>query len=272
MEVIKLNIIPQGVPPICHASQYDNKRVYRALLFDNFIPFKLDGTETLTLEVRKPDDTIITADIPNTSDNYIDFNNSEQMTAVAGVNQCKIRIEKNDEDIGTLLFYMEVQKDVLSNGIPSESEIHDLQERIDKGLEDNELFNSKMDKNNPTGTGSLAVGYNASADGDNSVALGNKSFAFGNYSATIGYGVVAESNNQFVFGKWNKPDTDGEFVEIVGNGEIGARTSNARTLDWQGNETLAGDLVFNGNTSLTQTLAQINASLQALRQATGLNE
>lgn len=51
------------------------------------------------------------------------------------------------------------------------------------------------------------------------------------------------------------------YAEIVGNGEDNNNRSNARTLDWEGNETLAGSLTL-GSTTITE--AQLQALLALL--------
>lgn len=112
-----------------------------------------------------------------------------------------------------------------------------------------------------TGPSSVAIGTNTSAKngqavagGYNSKALGNTSLALGTHCITrlnaaesqaIGNNCIAGSANQMVFGQYNVEDTTGTYAEIVGNGSSG-NESNARTLDWQGNETIAGDFT-NGN-------------------------
>jgi len=59
---------------------------------------------------------------------------------------------------------------------------------------------------------------------------------------------VAQRNSQHVFGEYNVLDTSGtstsrgKYVEIVGKGTADNARSNARTLDWSGNEVLAGKL------------------------------
>lgn len=85
--------------------------------------------------------------------------------------------------------------------------------------------------------------------GENSVIENNASAASGNNSHAEGLGTIASGNNQHVSGKYNIEDTANKYVEIIGNGAENNR-SNARTLDWNGNETLAGNLTIQGN-SLT---------------------
>jgi len=114
----------------------------------------------------------------------------------------------------------------------------------------------------------LASGKASHAEGDNSKAQGDYSHsegsskALGNYShaegrSTVsedlgshseGYRTVAAGRSQHVFGECNvidRPATAGNkgvYIEIVGNGTSQNARSNARTLDWNGNEVLAGKL------------------------------
>lgn len=98
------------------------------------------------------------------------------------------------------------------------------------------------------GTGSHAEGMRTQAFGLASHAEGYVSVASGNYSHAQGCGTIATRKSQNVFGEFNIADPNtggfnqrGNYIEIVGNGSSTTR-SNARTLDWDGNETLAGIL------------------------------
>ena len=198
---------------------------------------------------------------------------------------------------------------------------------ITSGAVDTAL-SGKMDKANPTGTGSFSlnrasgstVGVNSVAEGNNCTASGNYSHAegtftvaskngshaegqqttaSGNYShaegrdttASGGYGshaegygstasgdtshaegslTIANHRSQHVFGEFNIEDTNvasasnrGDYVEIVGNGTSTNR-SNARTLDWSGNEVLAGNLTFNGSTSLSGEITRLDNKIDTL--------
>ena len=131
VESIGLNMIPKGIAPMCYTSQYDVGRSIRVNLFSGITPYVLDGTETVTLNVRKPDNTIVTAELTNTSASYVTFETTEQMCAVAGINKCTISVAESGNTIASLNFFMSVQADVLSSGDPSESVIHDLSSQVD---------------------------------------------------------------------------------------------------------------------------------------------
>jgi len=91
---------------------------------------------------------------------------------------------------------------------------------------------------------SFALGNNVSAQGRSSHAEGEISVASGDYSHAEGYYSLARGDYQHVAGKFNLEDTTS--AEIIGNGTSNIDRSNARTLDWNGNETLAGNLTIGG--------------------------
>lgn len=117
-----------------------------------------------------------------------------------------------------------------------------------------------------TGAMSHAEGAGALASGTAAHAEGFASEASGNYSHAEAQGVASGANShaegvataasdfQHAGGKFNIIDSSGTYAEIIGNGTNDNNRSNARTLDWSGNETIAGDLTFNGSTSLTAAL------------------
>lgn len=79
------------------------------------------------------------------------------------------------------------------------------------------------------------------AKGRRSLAAGENVVAYGANSAAFGEAASARSNNQVAIGKYNIEDSNGTYVEIVGNGTSLSNRSNARTLDWDGNEHIAGE-------------------------------
>lgn len=100
---------------------------------------------------------------------------------------------------------------------------------------------------------SIAVGLDHAVAGEYNAALGGTSADIrAYYSVTLGgQGLIARSSSQTVLGEFNRADRAqagqrGDYVEIVGNGTSNTARSNARTLDWSGNEWLAGQI--NANT------------------------
>lgn len=130
MESFNLNIIPGKAWPVCHASQYDIGRTIRINLFEGGTVYTLDGAETISLSVRKPDGNVVTASVTNTSDSYVEIETTEQMTAVHGSNVCELKIEEGGDVIGTMNFILEVEQDPLEGGIESQSEIDNLETQV----------------------------------------------------------------------------------------------------------------------------------------------
>lgn len=102
------------------------------------------------------------------------------------------------------------------------------------------------------GRGTIASGDDGShAEGYNTKAEGRCSHSEGRYT-------IANHRSQHVFGEFNIADPSsnvttarGNYVEIVGKGINEENRSNARTLDWNGNETLAGGLKINSTETIT---------------------
>lgn len=402
IEIIRLNLIPEGNPPVVHCKQYDNGRVFQIVLYNGKDPYILT-TETIELNIRKSDRHIVTADLPFVvGEHCVDVITTEQMCAVAGKNTAEIRIIRDGINIGTLNFFMQIERSPMENGLESDSEINNLarqvhdnvvQELADHGAKETGYDNTeseleatnvqdaidevnekieniptidaytkeetdnkfatkesletlsgvvdgkanatdvtnalanKLDKTNPSGSGSLklgqnttvtggnavgfgtltrangvntlamgerttasgnnavAGGYNSNASGTDAIAMGNNATASGNYSSAfgnyteasgvnslaIGQGTKATRRSQFVFGEYNIEDTQGnntqakgKFLEIVGNGNNNSSRSNARMLDWYGNETLWGDLIFNKTKSLTNEIQRLDNRINSL--------
>ena len=130
MERIRLDIVPKGIVPICHATQYDKGRVIRCELMDGLQGYTLSN-ETITVNVRKPDGHIVTADLEVVSgNNYVDVVTTEQMCAVAGENACVLKITKGSTEIGTIDFKMQVKADVTDGGIQSDDELNNLEHQV----------------------------------------------------------------------------------------------------------------------------------------------
>lgn len=107
-----------------------------------------------------------------------------------------------------------------------------------------------------------ALGYYNTASGGYSTAGGAGSVASGGVSTAIGYGAVANHLCQTAIGMYNVADAStanagnrGNYIEIVGNGTGENARSNARTLDWDGNETLAGSITLGKGTDDEVTLS-----------------
>ena len=95
-------------------------------------------------------------------------------------------------------------------------------------------------------------GYSNKALGQLSTVAGGRDNEAKAYSSfAVGEGVIAGGRHQFACGKYCVEDTNDSYAEVVGNGADDNNRSNARTLDWSGNEVLAGGLTINGELEST---------------------
>lgn len=135
------------------------------------------------------------------------------------------------------------------------------------------------------GYDTIASGADSHAEGAETIALGEDSHVSGSYNIadsydnwpewvantsynvgdkvkrTTGSGVnqqvygyickTANSDSTFTVSKWNSQYGKMNYAEIIGNGTASDARSNARVLDWDGNEHLMGDIYVGCNANST---------------------
>ena len=120
------------------------------------------------------------------------------------------------------------------------------------------VSHAEGDGTTASGQVSHAEGGETIASGDWSHAEGAGTEASGYYSHASGQNTIANHKAQYVFGAFNIEDPSnadnyeqGTYIEIVGNGNgddpQNVTRSNARTLDWSGNEWIAGNFFMDGS-------------------------
>lgn len=110
MEQIKLQYVPDGVHPVVHVSQNDVGRQFQLLLFDGNVAYSMPAGTTAQIDGIKPDGKGFSyTDAVSVSGNVVTVTTKLQMTIVAGIVTCEIRLVKNSTTIGTLNFQMQVE-------------------------------------------------------------------------------------------------------------------------------------------------------------------
>ena len=106
------------------------------------------------------------------------------------------------------------------------------------------------------GIATLASSYATHAEGDGTSAVGffshsegEDSYASGRSAHAQNIGTIAQRESQTAIGEYNIADTGGtdentrgDYAVIVGNGTANDARSNALTVDWAGNVTIAGTI------------------------------
>lgn len=103
-----LDLIPNGIAPQVHVSQYDKGQTWLINIFANGAPFNIPADASVTIQGTKPDSTGF--QYPCTySGNVVTAEEEQQMTIKAGKVPCEIVISKSGAIIASLNFYLIVE-------------------------------------------------------------------------------------------------------------------------------------------------------------------
>ena len=132
-ENVNVCITPKGDKPVLHFSQFDNERVFTVTVLadDGESAAVLTGLD-IEFRIRKTDSHVVTIAPESVADNVITFKTTEQMCACCGQNIASVVLMKDDMIISTLDILVEIQRDILSGGLTSESDIRNLTTQIEQ--------------------------------------------------------------------------------------------------------------------------------------------
>ena len=149
MQIVTIDLIPQKEKPIVKLSQYDNNRQVRFMLKENGEPYTLAGTETVEVNIRKPDRNIVVIAPTIGANAYVDVLFTEQSAACFGESFGEISIKSGETVIGTCNFIIEVEISPIYGGINSTTEINNLTTQVEdivtEVLSDNYYTKSQTD-------------------------------------------------------------------------------------------------------------------------------
>lgn len=109
MQQIVLDVIPHKVSPYCYVLQGSSSETIEINLIYGDEPYSLDGTEQISLEMRRSDGQILNYSLGSSSSSKIFFFTTIDMTPIIGLNVCNITIAKANTEISTLNFIMAVE-------------------------------------------------------------------------------------------------------------------------------------------------------------------
>lgn len=113
-QAFNLNIIPQGVNPIIHVSQYDKGQTWIFTLYEGDIPYNVPSGSSVTIQGTKPDHTGFQYDCSYSGSQVI-ATEMQQMTVLPGDVPTEIRITKDDDIIGSINFKIRVEPAALAD-------------------------------------------------------------------------------------------------------------------------------------------------------------
>ena len=132
-ENVTVCITPKGEKPVLHFSQFDNENVFTVTVLadDGESAAVLTGLD-IEFRIRKTDSHVVTIAPESVADNVITFKTTEQMCACCGQNIATVTLMKDDMVISTLDILVDIQRDILSGGLTSESDIRNLTTQIEQ--------------------------------------------------------------------------------------------------------------------------------------------
>lgn len=129
-QTFDLDMIPNGVAPIIHASQYDKGQTWIFSIFADGTPFSIPAGAAVTIQGTKPDHTGFQYACTY-SGNQVTATEMQQMTVLPGDIPTEIRITKDDDIIGSINFKIRVEPAALADDTEiSETDLPLLEEAI----------------------------------------------------------------------------------------------------------------------------------------------
>lgn len=132
-QTFNLDLIPQGVPPIIHVSQYDKGQTWFIKVFENGVPFEIPEGCGVTVQGTKPDNTVFQYACVYAG-SIISATLMQQMTAAVGDVITEIRITQNNsaQIVGSLNFITRVEEGGISDDtIVSETDISLIEQALE---------------------------------------------------------------------------------------------------------------------------------------------
>lgn len=134
-QTFNLDLIPQGVPPIIHVSQYDKGQTWEIHLHENGIVFPVPANTSAAIQGTKPDNTgfqfpaVITA-----GDNVVTFTLEQQMTVFSGDIDCELVLVNGDDQVATINFILSVEPTTLDDDtVISETQLPLIEQAAELG-------------------------------------------------------------------------------------------------------------------------------------------
>ena len=132
-QTININLVPTGVPPVIHVSQYEtqlNAFIFR--LYNGAEAFDIPSNAAVLMNGLKPDGNVFSFAAASTSGNTAVFNCEQQMVPLPGRVVCELRVRTSSEIIGSCNFLLQVEEAPLhDDSVISETTIPLIEQAID---------------------------------------------------------------------------------------------------------------------------------------------
>ena len=202
-QTFNLDLIPQGVPPIIHVSQYDKGQTWDIHLYENGIVFPVPANTSAAIQGTKPDSTgfqfpaVISA-----GDNVVTFTLEQQMTVFSGDIDCELVLVNGDDQVATINFVLSVEPSTLDDDtVISETQLPLIEQAAELGAVINNYatqIHADAETASTAATAATAAATSASADATTATAAADDATASKTAAATSASNAATSETNAAV--------------------------------------------------------------------------
>lgn len=199
-QTFNLDLIPQGVPPIVHVSQYDKGQTWDIHLHENGIVFPVPANTSAAIQGTKPDNTgfqfpaVIVA-----GDNVVMFTLEQQMTVFSGDIDCELVLVNGDDQVATINFILSVEPTTLDDDtVISETQLPLIEQAAELGAVINNYatqIHADAETASTAATTATAAATSASADATTATAAADGATASKTAAATSASNAATSETN-----------------------------------------------------------------------------
>lgn len=246
-QTFNLDLIPQGVPPIVHVSQYDKGQTWDMHLYENGIVFPVPANTSAAIQGTKPDSTgfqfpaVITA-----GDNVVTFTLEQQMTVFSGDIDCELVLVNGDDQVATINFILSVEPATLDDDtVISETQLPLIEQAAELGAVINNYatqIHADAETANTAATSATSAAESTAADAatatqaaddaqasQTAAATSASNAATSETNAAASASAAASSENNAATSETNAAASAAEAARLVATDMTGATASTAGT-------------------------------------------
>lgn len=239
-QTFNLDLIPQGVPPIVHVSQYDKGQTWDIHLYENGIVFPVPANTSAAIQGTKPDNTgfqfpaVISA-----GDNVVTFTLEQQMTVFSGDIDCELVLVNGDDQVATINFILSVEPTTLDDDtVISETQLPLIEQAAELGAVINNYatqIHADAETASTAATTAEAAATSASADATTATAAADDATASKTAAATSATNAAASANaaasseSNAATSETNAAASAAEAARLAATDMTGATASTAGT-------------------------------------------